>query len=269
MLRNLNQSRVTGRVCGTPHSGVLASAIPTDGEYPALGLNDIAANDPAGCEYSVEILTWPAVGTLRVDENTGFDYTPPSAEYVGVVAGTQRVRKNGVTVYDEDYSFTYTASSTSVSADLVASYGVQALVSADLAASYAVASATSTVSADLAASYAVNAYVSASLTASYAIEEAPETSNLVPKMITVTLQTSPTNGGVIQANLTGLFWTWQDVRGTITSSGSNASTNGAGAISVTIQTALATGAKGILTLDNWNGANDAVHLGFIGPVAVP
>lgn len=238
MLRNLNQSRATGRVCGTPHSGVLASAIPTDGEYPALGLNDIAANDPAGCEYSVEILTWPAVGELRVDENTGFDYTPPSAEYVGVVAGTQRVRKNGVAVYDEDYSFTYTASSTSVSADLVASYGVQA-------------------------------FVSASLTASYAIEATPETPNLVPKMITVTLQTSPTNGGVIQANLTGLFWTWQDVRGTITSSGSNASTNSAGAISVTIQTALATGAKGILTLDNWNGANDIGHFGYVGPVAVP
>lgn len=166
MLRNLNQSSLGRRICGTPHVGVLAAAIPTGGDFPALGLNDIdAANDPAGCEYRVEILTWPEVGTLEVAEDTSFSYTPPSADFVGTVGGTHRVYKNGVPVYDDTYNFNYTASSTPVSADLVAGYSIN--------------TALASVSSDLAAAYGVKAYVSASLVAVYQVRQMVAAADLV------------------------------------------------------------------------------------------
>lgn len=95
MLRNLNQSSARGRICGTPHSGVLAAAVNAtiggdDGD--GLLVNDVLAGDPAGCEYRVEILTWPSAGVLFVDEDGGFTFTGPDGLYVG----DQRVWKNGV-----------------------------------------------------------------------------------------------------------------------------------------------------------------------------
>lgn len=180
MLRNLNQSSSGRRIAGTPHSGVLAAAIPVEGDFPALGLNDIDAGDPAGCEYRVEILTWPAVGTLLVAEDTSFTYEPPSADFVGVVGGTQRIWKSGAAAYDETYSFTFGSSAevsadlaaayqilSSVSASIAATYGVEAYVGSDLVGTYSVAQM---VGSDLAASYAIEAHVSSDLIAAYEVD---------------------------------------------------------------------------------------------------
>lgn len=165
MLRNLNRSFSGRRIAGTSHVGVLAAAIPTTGDYPALGLNDIDAGDPEDCEYRVQILTWPSSGTLVVAEDTSFTFDPPSEEFVGVLGGTQRIYKNGVAVYDEEYSFTF-GDISAVSSDLVSSYGVSAQVSSDLATTYSLAAA---VGANLDVTYAVLADVAADMVASYTV----------------------------------------------------------------------------------------------------
>lgn len=182
MLRSLNESFGGKRICGIWRMGARASEIPTTGDYPALGLNDIDPSDPVGTEYSVQIKSLSA-GTMDVDEYTAFTFTPPSPSYTGTITGTQTVSKTSAAPYDETFSFAYAAAGTSVSSDLTASYSVGAwvssdqtasynvlaFVSADLGATYSVNTSLTPVSSDLTASYAVSSYVSADLVASYVI----------------------------------------------------------------------------------------------------
>lgn len=168
ILRNLNRSSNGQRVCGTPYVGVPASAIPAGGAYPALGLNNVDAEDPPGTLYRVENLTWDLLGRLQLFEDTSFIYTPPSADFVGLIRGTARVFKNDVAAYDEPYQFA--VGMTFVSADLVVSSEVVApeqIVTAQLTASYTVHAM---VARNLEASYSVLASVRRDLVASYAVQ---------------------------------------------------------------------------------------------------
>lgn len=82
-LRNLNQSKSRGRICGTSKSGVRGSLIPSTGEhgsayaYPSLSLP--ADNDKEICGY---ITTWPVgLTTFEADEDTSFTATAPDGVY--------------------------------------------------------------------------------------------------------------------------------------------------------------------------------------------
>ena len=201
MLRNLNRSYSGRRIAGTPFVGVLASAIPTTGDYPALGRNDIDPGDPAGCLYRTQILTWP-LGDLRVDENTSFIYTPPSPDFVGTVRGTQRVWKMGAVAYDETFSFTY-GSPASVSSDLVGTYAVRAHVGADFISTYGVRQL---VGASLSATYAIRALVGANLTATYAIA----TATGLPMSFTPSAARTVTVEPGVKPFSAGTLWTMSD-----------------------------------------------------------
>lgn len=73
--------------------GVLAEDIPLTGEAgPSLLANDILPEDPAGCEYRVEILTWPSAGNLFIFENGAVRFSDAPD---GVYTGLQRAWKNG------------------------------------------------------------------------------------------------------------------------------------------------------------------------------
>jgi hypothetical protein len=93
-------------VCGDAGFGVLASEIPEGFANPSMLANDVDGADPANTVYRVQVLTGPSVGSLVVYEDGSAVYTPPSAGYVGVAAGTHRVWKNNEPAYDDTYSFT-------------------------------------------------------------------------------------------------------------------------------------------------------------------
>lgn len=89
---------------------------------------------------------------------------------------------------------------------------------------------------------------------------------LADKTIVVTLKAHDLN---LQANVGGIYWTWSDARGTVTSSGSGLAASAAGVLSIPIRTALMSDGVGFLTLDNYNGGNPLTYFGFAGPVRVP
>ena len=73
MLRNLNRSTARGRVCGTPRTGVLGSAIPSTGDNGAPPLyNDISLPADNDKEYRMRITTWPSGLTLFAYEDSSF-----------------------------------------------------------------------------------------------------------------------------------------------------------------------------------------------------
>lgn len=76
MLRNLNRSYARGRVCGTPHVGVLGSEIPSSGDNgPGYAYNDLSLPADANKEICGRITTWPSAGTLTAYEDTSFTFT--------------------------------------------------------------------------------------------------------------------------------------------------------------------------------------------------
>lgn len=89
MLRNLNLSSNGKRDSSDGRVGVLASEIPTGGNFPAWLLNDIDAAYP-GRLYSLEVLTLPSAGKLYLDKRSVGSFTgAPNGTY----SGTQRVEK--------------------------------------------------------------------------------------------------------------------------------------------------------------------------------
>lgn len=82
MLRNLNRSFVRGRICGTPHSGVLGSLIQSTGDdgaaYTYSRLSLPADNNK---EIRGQIVTWPSAGTLYAYEDTSFTFAAPDGSY--------------------------------------------------------------------------------------------------------------------------------------------------------------------------------------------
>lgn len=161
MLRNLNQSSGGKRICGIVKSGVLASAIPAGFEFPSLLAAAVDAGDPAGCEYSVEILNFPSGASLRVAEDGSFILDGPDGTY----AGGLRFRKNGVIV-EPDSSYSMRVGALQASKDLAATYNVVGRVSKDTAAAYNVLAS---LSKDLTANYTVLEAVSKDLSASYGV----------------------------------------------------------------------------------------------------
>jgi len=64
---------------GVRSHGVLAENLATSGDAgPGFLANDVTLPDDNGVEYRGQIVVWPAVGTLRADEDGGFTYTDAS-----------------------------------------------------------------------------------------------------------------------------------------------------------------------------------------------
>lgn len=76
MLRNLNRSYARGRICGTPHEGVLGSLIPSTGNDGAgYAYNDLSLPADANKEIRGKLTAWPSAGTLFAYEDTSFTFT--------------------------------------------------------------------------------------------------------------------------------------------------------------------------------------------------
>lgn len=76
MLRNLNRSLPRGRICGTPHSGILGSLISSTGDNgAAYTYNDLSLPADASSEICGQITAWPSAGTLFAYEDTSFSFT--------------------------------------------------------------------------------------------------------------------------------------------------------------------------------------------------
>jgi hypothetical protein len=76
MLRNLNRTLTRGRVCGTPKTGVLGSAIASTGDYGAgYCYNDLDLPADANKEICGRVTAWPSAGTLFAYEDTSFSFT--------------------------------------------------------------------------------------------------------------------------------------------------------------------------------------------------
>jgi len=73
MLRNLNRSYASGRICGTPHCGILGSLIPSTGDDGAPPLyNDITLPDDADNEYRMHVTSIPSGLTIFAYEDSSF-----------------------------------------------------------------------------------------------------------------------------------------------------------------------------------------------------
>jgi len=95
-LRNLNQSKSRGRICGTYRSGVRGALIPSTGEhgpaYSYASLSLPADNNKEICGY---ITTWPVgLATFEADEDTSFTATAPDGVYTFLF----QLQENGVDV---------------------------------------------------------------------------------------------------------------------------------------------------------------------------
>lgn len=89
MLRNLNISVNGKRDSSDPRVGVLASEIPSGFPLESFLLNDIDVN-ALGRLYSLEILTFPSEGELRLNKAGVGDFSGAAA---GTYTGSQRVDK--------------------------------------------------------------------------------------------------------------------------------------------------------------------------------
>jgi hypothetical protein len=114
---------------------------------------------------------------------------------------------------------------------------------------------------------AVGNVSSNSLSVTVVTDAASTDPDLVEKSIVITLKKSKTLE--LQVNVGGIYWTWSDARGQITSSGGPVASNASGVVSVPIRTRLLSDGVGMLTLDNYNGGNPLTYFGFVGPVRVP
>jgi lysophospholipase L1-like esterase len=86
------------------------------------------------------------------------------------------------------------------------------------------------------------------------------------KTATVTFED---RNGQLRANLSGLKWRWSDSLTTLESTGTGATTNGAGVFSVTVNTNLPSGGIGYLEVSNTDGDPDqATQIAFFGAVEV-
>lgn len=265
MLRNMNQSSGGDRICGTTHTGVPASAIPSGFIPPSLLENDIDAGDPSDCEYRVQILSWPVGATFRVSENGSFTFDGPDGTY----SGTQRIFKNGVAqVPDTTYEFRIGQGLSSVANDLTANYSIFEQINAELSSTYQVFSITmadliaeyainESVSVDMVTTYDINQSISADLSAAYQVESdivVPATS------VSITLQN---RSGVKATSVSGIRVAFFDQSSpdallaprlvAVTSSDAN----GTIAMNITGLTSLMAGEFGYLVVSNADGTISA------------
>jgi hypothetical protein len=95
MLRQLNQSHATGRVCGINTLGVLAEDIPQTGEHGGgYAANDVTLPADNGKHVCAPIVTWPASGDFFAFEDTSFEFTPAgdgivTAQYMRQLDGVE------------------------------------------------------------------------------------------------------------------------------------------------------------------------------------
>jgi hypothetical protein len=106
-----------------------------------------------------------------------------------------------------------------------------------------------------------------SLSVTVVTDAASTDPTLVSKTISVTLKKAKTLE--LQASIDGIYWTWSDARGEITSSGGPLSSDASAVLSVPIKTRLLSDAKGKLTLDNYNGGNPLTYFSLNAWVRVP
>ncbi len=105
-----------------------------------------------------------------------------------------------------------------------------------------------------------------SLSLTVVTDAAGDDPSLVLKNIVVTLKGRDL---AVQPNAAGIYWTWSDARGTVTSFGNGLTGSAAGVLTIPIRTRLLSDGVGFLTLDNYNGGNALTYFGFAGPVRVP
>lgn len=105
-----------------------------------------------------------------------------------------------------------------------------------------------------------------SLSLTVVTDAAGDDPSLVLKNIVVTLKG---HNLAVQPNAAGIYWTWSDARGTVTSFGSGLTGSAAGVLTIPVRTRLLSDGVGFLTLDNYNGGNALTYFGFAGPVRVP
>ena len=95
MLRNLNRSYTMGRICGTPHVGILGSLIPSTGDDGAPPLyGDVSLPADNDNEYRMHVTSIPSGLTLFAYEDSSF--TASGAD--GLYTVTYDLYENGTNI---------------------------------------------------------------------------------------------------------------------------------------------------------------------------
>jgi hypothetical protein len=307
MLRDLSITNSDGSgILGIPFVGVLASVLPSGFALPGLLNNDVAAGDPAGCLYRVEILSKPGAGMLTVDEYGAFGFTgAPDGTYTG----SEKVYKFDpavglVSTDTTTYSFVIGTPPAVVDTTPPVMVGSIALpnitTSGGRATWQAATDDTGVTGYEISVDTGTPAYtaignvlaydiVGKAASTSYtvrlrAVDAAGNKATPITAPLTTATPAPPPSrsvsitlnvpAGTPAANLSGLRWAWFDqatpnLFTAPLATGTTESTDGTGVLQITLaNSALAVGGVGWLIVTDSSGDPTLAHNAFSGPVAV-
>jgi len=111
MLRNLNRSYTLGRICGTPHVGILGSLIPSTGDDGAPPLyNDVSLPADNDNEYKMVVTSIPPGLTIFAYEDSSFIASGAD----GLYTVTYDLYENGINIGSTQFQIRFGAGSNSV-----------------------------------------------------------------------------------------------------------------------------------------------------------